>query len=57
MNIFTKIFFVFILFSFTLVNAAPPPFKHGQIIVQGTPYDLNDLKVVNKVAFVRYYGI
>jgi serine protease len=49
MNIFTKIFFVFILFSFTLVNAAPPPFKHGQIIVQGTPYGLNDLKVVKRL--------
>ncbi len=49
MNIITKILFVFILFSFTLANAAPPPFKQGQIIVQGTPYGLNDLKVIKRL--------
>lgn len=46
MNIITKIFFVFILSSFTLANAAPPPFKEGQIIVQGTSYGFNNLKVI-----------
>jgi serine protease len=49
MNIITKIFFFFILSSFTLANAAPPPFKQGQIIVQGAPYGLNDLKVVKRL--------
>lgn len=49
MNIITKIFFVFIISSFTLANAAPPPFKQGQIIVQGAPYGLNDLKVVKRL--------